>query len=643
MTKRKPLKLASLATLMIVLFIGCLYQKSTALAINPYLPEWEHIPDGEPYVFEDPEHPGKERIYIYGSHDTSKTSYCGPDLTVWSAPVEDLTDWRCDGVIFEYSSGTKKDTMYAPDVAVVNESDGSKTYYLYPNDQTTKRNSMVCKSKSPIGPFEPINLNSDTDPSSTGVMGFDPAVFVDDDGRVYGYWGFHKASMAELDPATMATVKPGTSIIDDAFLDYEDDDQIRFFEASSMRKINDKYIFIYSRKTQDGEFGLGKSTATLAYLYSDNPLGPWTYGGTIIDARGRNTDSEGNTFAALAATNTHGSLAQVNGQWYIFYHRSINNDGGYSRQGMAEPVDITFTEDGKVKISEAEVTSEGMEMNGLDPFKLYSAGISCYTTGGSYIQATWDKNDIGGAVSNNKNGAIVGYKYFNFTNFCEGKKDCLNLRINYTGTGNDGIIKVRLDSPYTDGKDLGTISVEKSDSQIAPVTKILSIDPEKIEPGKHALYFLFETSSESSLCSLNSFQFSTEPIPPTVSPSASPEPTTAPTATPTPSTPTPILETSQPAPAVYNLDKVKLKTIKIKKGKAVIKWKSIKNASRYEIQYSSSRKFKKLQKKTTKKTSIVVKKLKKKKLYYIRVRAYSTINGKKVYGTFSSIRKIKTR
>lgn len=643
MTKRKPLKLASLATLMIVLFIGCLYQKSTALAINPYLPEWEHIPDGEPYVFEDPEHPGKERIYIYGSHDTSKTSYCGPDLTVWSAPVEDLTDWRCDGVIFEYSSGTKKDTMYAPDVAVVNESDGSKTYYLYPNDQTTKRNSMVCKSKSPIGPFEPINLNSDTDPSSTGVMGFDPAVFVDDDGRVYGYWGFHKASMAELDPATMATVKPGTSIIDDAFLDYEDDDQIRFFEASSMRKINDKYIFIYSRKTQDGEFGLGKSTATLAYLYSDNPLGPWTYGGTIIDARGRNTDSEGNTFAALAATNTHGSLAQVNGQWYIFYHRSINNDGGYSRQGMAEPVDITFTEDGKVKISEAEVTSEGMEMNGLDPFKLYSAGISCYTTGGSYIQATWDKNDIGGAVSNNKNGAIVGYKYFNFTNFCEGKKDCLNLRINYTGTGNDGIIKVRLDSPYTDGKDLGTISVEKSDSQIAPVTKILSIDPEKIEPGKHALYFLFETSSESSLCSLNSFQFSTEPIPPTVSPSASPEPTVAPTATPTPSTPTPILETSQPAPAVYNLDKVKLKTIKIKKGKAVIKWKSIKNASRYEIQYCSSRKFKKLQKKTTKKTSIVVKKLKKKKLYYIRVRAYSTINGKKVYGTFSSIRKIKTR
>ena len=36
---------------------------------NPYMPLWEHIPDGEPYVFEDPDQPGKQRVYIYGSHD----------------------------------------------------------------------------------------------------------------------------------------------------------------------------------------------------------------------------------------------------------------------------------------------------------------------------------------------------------------------------------------------------------------------------------------------------------------------------------------------------------------------------------------------------------------------------------------------
>lgn len=46
-------------------------------AINPYLPLWEYIPDGEPYVWEDPDNPGKYRVYIYGSHDTEVSTYCG--------------------------------------------------------------------------------------------------------------------------------------------------------------------------------------------------------------------------------------------------------------------------------------------------------------------------------------------------------------------------------------------------------------------------------------------------------------------------------------------------------------------------------------------------------------------------------------
>jgi len=66
---------------------------------NPFLPLWEHIPDGEPYVFEDPDNPGKQRVYIYGSHDDLVSAYCGRDQVVWSAPVEDLTQWRYDGVI----------------------------------------------------------------------------------------------------------------------------------------------------------------------------------------------------------------------------------------------------------------------------------------------------------------------------------------------------------------------------------------------------------------------------------------------------------------------------------------------------------------------------------------------------------------
>ena len=73
----------------------------SAKSQNPYLPMWEYIPDAEPYVFEDPDHPGRQRVYIYGSHDSMVSEYCGRELVTWSAPVDSLDRWRYEGVIFE--------------------------------------------------------------------------------------------------------------------------------------------------------------------------------------------------------------------------------------------------------------------------------------------------------------------------------------------------------------------------------------------------------------------------------------------------------------------------------------------------------------------------------------------------------------
>lgn len=61
-----------------------------------------------------------------------------------------------------------------------------------------------------------------------GVLRFDPAVFVDDDGRVYGYWGFERSYGAELDPATMATVKPGAEIVEDLVSGRDQEGEFRF-------------------------------------------------------------------------------------------------------------------------------------------------------------------------------------------------------------------------------------------------------------------------------------------------------------------------------------------------------------------------------------------------------------------------------
>ena len=77
------------------LFSVAAIASGAAFAANPILPLWEYIPDGEPYVFDDPDNPGKMRVYLYGSHDTLRNSYCGYDYTLWSAPLEDLNRWRC--------------------------------------------------------------------------------------------------------------------------------------------------------------------------------------------------------------------------------------------------------------------------------------------------------------------------------------------------------------------------------------------------------------------------------------------------------------------------------------------------------------------------------------------------------------------
>ena len=508
---------------------------------NPYLPLWEHIPDGEPYVFEDPDQPGKYRVYIYGSHDSMVTEYCGRELVVWSAAVDSLTQWRYDGEIFSVNKNAQGyafrpdslgDVLYAPDVTLVTAVDGTKTYYLYPNNQAGGRSGMVCKSNRPDGPFEVCNWSKENPNQTDGVLRFDPAVFVDDDGRVYGYWGFERSYAAELDPTTMATVKPGTQVVEDMVSGRNQPGKFRFFEASSIRKVKDKYIFIYSRFTEDGEFGLPTSNYTLAYAYSDQPLGPFTYGGTIIDARARDTDEQGNvTATATIDGNTHGSICEINGQWYVFYHRQTGTDE-YARQAMVAPIDVQVEEGagGKVEITEGEYTSEGFSLDGLNPLERHSAGIACWYTGpkpavhewpnntfyGSYVAVSYgpDKNmeksyalpGNSNPVVNNTDGSIVGYKYFNFT-ATQGKQ--LQLLLNLVPSGIDGTITVMADSPWPSrgGTLLGELKLKADMPQTE--TELTVALPQLSEfSGKHAIFLTFSSDTkEKSLCTLQDFVF----------------------------------------------------------------------------------------------------------------------------------------
>ena len=512
------------------------------------MPLWEHIPDGEPYVFEDPDQPGKQRVYVYGSHDDLITEYCGRDQVVWSASVDSLNNWRYDGVILvvdknangePFDSAGTADVLYAPDVTLVTDANGKKTYYLFPNDQAGQRNGLIAKSDRPDGPFEVCNWSKDNPNQVDGVLQFDPAVFVDDDGRVYGYWGLERSYAAEFDPATMATVKPGTKIVEDMISGRNQEGQFKFFEASSIRKIKDKYVFIYSRFTEDGEFGLPTSNYTLAYCYGDHPLGPWTYGGTIIDGRGRELDEQGHVIAsAVPDGNTHGSICEINGKWWVFYHRQTGTNE-YARQAMVAPITVNVEEGegGRVLISEGEYTSEGFATDGLDPLERHSAGIACWLTGpkpathewpnntfyGSYVavgygtdsnfEAPYDLKNNTNDVVNNTDGSIVGYKYFNFTDLASGtplfKGQEAKLLLNLTPLGVDGTIEIWADRPWASqqGMLLGKIELKAGMKQEPTELNAVLPDLAKLEY-KHAIFFKFKTSTkEKSLCTLHDFVF----------------------------------------------------------------------------------------------------------------------------------------
>ena len=545
--KAKALMMSVAVACCAVMTISCARQTESAKSElttvgNPFLPMWEHIPDGEPYVFEDPDQPGKQRVYIYGSHDNLKTMYCGRDQVVWSASVDSLNNWRYDGVILvvdknakgeAFDSAGTADVLYAPDVTLVTDAEGKKTYYLFPNDQTGMRNGLIAKSDRPDGPFEVCNWNADDPNQVDGVLRFDPAVFVDDDGRVYGYWGFERSYAAEFDPTTMATVKPGTAVVEDMVSGKDQEGEFRFFEASSIRKIKDKYVFIYSRWTKDGEFGLPDTNYTLAYAYSDKPLGPWTYGGTIIDGRGREINEQGDTIASgTISGNTHGSICEINGRWYVFYHRQTDTNE-YARQAMVAPIEVKVEEGpgGKVEISEGEYNSEGFALEGLNPLERHSAGIACWYTGpkvaehqwpdnvfyGSYVEASYgtdtnfeapyDLKNNSNNVVNNTDGSIVGYKYFNFTK-TYGKKD-IQLLLQLIPEGIDGTIQVMIDRPWESqgGSLLGTIELKTDMPKVS--TELAAELPALTElTGKHAIYLYFSSATkEKSLCTLETLVF----------------------------------------------------------------------------------------------------------------------------------------
>ncbi|MBW8781686.1 MAG: family 43 glycosylhydrolase [Verrucomicrobia bacterium] len=452
-------------------FAGLLAMIAMPLAIhaaNPFLPGYEYIPDGDPHVFGD-------RVYLYGSHDLANSqSFCDYILKVWSAPLNDLNTWTDHGVVLATRDidGRKDDVpwsdnqFYAPDIAKI---DGK--YYLFA--QIVGAPCAVAVGDTPAGPFKVITHVQPPAgaPIDFGVWAqyFDPGLLVDDDGKVYLYYGGGRSYMVQLDPKNPTQVLPDTYQID--VLSREA--PFKYQEGPSPRKINGTYYLVYARG------------ADLAYATSDAPTGPFNYRGVIVSNSG---DAHGG--------NIHGGLAKLNGQWYIFYHRQTNKTV-FSRRACAEPV--TIKPDGS--IPQVEQTSQGFEPS-LDPYKVTPADIACVFRGGSYVTEL-DKRTR--PVMGNRNGCVVGYKYFDFGDIVlPGQSSSFTLQ--FRNTEASGQVEVWLGDPKGDGEKLGAVLIDKQEPGKDAWREITV--PVRNISGRHAIYFRFTSDLQGApIADIRSFAF----------------------------------------------------------------------------------------------------------------------------------------
>lgn len=403
-------------------------------AFNPYLPGYEYIPDAEPRAFGD-------RVYIYGSHDFfGGDRFCPGDYVCWSAPADDLGNWRNEGVIYRRTQdpNNRDDRMdlYAPDC--VQGPDGR--YYLYytPNRMPSV---SIAVSEHPAGPFEYYGTVSHPDGTPYGFLetdtfGFDPGVLVDDDGSVWMYVGFAPfgalkemfrkngrvcdgMACVKLERDMKTVIRHKANLIPghDLAIGTEFEDH-GFYEASSPRKINGRYYLIYS----------SERSHDLCYAVSSRPDGEFRYGGIIVSIG--DIGYQGNTEAVNYTGNTHGGLVELGNQWYVFYHRQTNRQK-CARQGCAEKIEIL----GDGSIPQVEITSCGLNAGPLPAKGIYEARIACNLSSreGTFAYLETFEDDPKGIhpyftqltaereedslqyIANFTSGALAGFKYFRFS------------------------------------------------------------------------------------------------------------------------------------------------------------------------------------------------------------------------------------
>lgn len=293
------------------------------------------------------------KLYIYPSHDLphdgedndNGDEYQMEDYHVLSMDDIDAECIDNGEALHEKDVPWVSHQMWAPDVAKANGK-----YYLYfpARDKDGIFRLGVAVSDSPVGPFKPEPTPIE------GSHSIDPAVLVDDDNQAYiyygGLWGgqLEKWETGKFDPNTPdpdpegPALGPMCAILNDDMKSFKEnpvmikildengdpilakDEDRRYFEGPWMHKYNGKYYLSYSTGT----------THYLVYAISDNPMGPFTYAGRLMEP--------------VIGWTTHHSIVEYKGKWYLFYH-DCEFSNGVNHRRCVKFTEIEYNADGTIK------------------------------------------------------------------------------------------------------------------------------------------------------------------------------------------------------------------------------------------------------------------------------------------------------
>ncbi|MGN0507412.1 MAG: glycoside hydrolase family 43 protein [Lachnospiraceae bacterium] len=442
-----------------------------------------------------------DTLYVYMTQDAfeknadgviGENTY-GKIKSIRVISTKDMVNWTDHGDI--HVAGTTGSAKWARNswapAAAWKNIDGKDRFFLYFAD--SGNGIGVLQADSPTGPFQdPIGtgLITRSTPNCADVLWlFDPAVFVDDDGRAYLYFGGGVPQNQASHPMTGRVVELGDDMISIKG-EPQTIDAPYLFEDSGIHKFGNKYYYTYCSNWQvdkEGTATYGFHNAEIVSMESDSPMGPFVIKETILA-------NPGNTFGLYG--NNHHCVFSFQGNWYITYHtRVLEQKMGVEKGYRCTFINsFTMQEDGT--IGKIKQNLQGCEqLIYVNPYETVNACTFSHqggleVTGSDSVSKYYGAGDM--ALASIDSGDFLKLTGVDFS---DRELSAVTLHVRKTAElSEDCVIELRLDN-YT-GEVLGYVHVAELMEGVevsVDFTEITAEIKKKVE-GVHNLYMTFSGS-----------------------------------------------------------------------------------------------------------------------------------------------------